>query len=107
MKTLATQNYHNSTCIVSECREPPTPQSKNLVGNLILALSVEMIAAVWSLIVAWRGVRADEFTTTRREELVKETCSKAPTVNMISETGTTGSMPLAALYNLLQVLIYT
>ncbi|KAF2353855.1 hypothetical protein FHG87_015392 [Trinorchestia longiramus] len=81
---------------------PTPPPSKSLVGNMVVGLLLQLLVSMWCVLTAWRGVRAHEFTPRRREELLKQIMAAAPARKAQVDAEDMSSMPLAALYQLLQ-----
>ncbi|XP_066982396.1 uncharacterized protein [Macrobrachium rosenbergii] len=67
-------------------------------ANQLVGFILEFILAVWSVKVGWKGVRAEEFSSSRRDALCDDLQS------VVSAPHHNGQVPLAALYQLLQLL---
>lgn len=65
--------------------------------NQLVGFSLELLLALWSSKVGWQGVRAPEFSAARRDASMDDQQSVAS----IPRPGQ--QVPLAALYQLLQV----
>lgn len=66
-------------------------------ANLMVGFALELILALWSTKIGWRGVLAPEFSATKRDCDVEDRQSVASLPHQGQQ------VPLAALYQLIQV----
>lgn len=83
--------------IVHNLEEEEHQLTLSISVNQLVGFTFELILSLWSTYIAWQGVRAEEFTSLRRDGGLPDQ------IIPVSVTNRTQQMPVSAIYQLLQV----
>lgn len=76
--------------------EEEHPLTLSISVNQLVGFTFELILSLWSMHIGWQGVRAEEFTSLRRDVGLQQR-------EVIPSTKRTQQVPVSAIYQLLQV----